>query len=444
MIPKKIEIGTGVTLSAIQTNRFKTACLTASIVLPADEILSPLNTLMLGVMEQGTKSDPSLRALNRRMDMLYDLTLYARNSRMGDLQVLGSGAYFLSPTFLPAEEDGEQIEQENVEMLADSLYAPLFESDGCFRVDYTERGKTVQIDQIRDELNNPAAYAAKRSREITFSGTPHAVSFSGTVDRVRAMTNADITRRYRELIPHAPVQFFYIGSAAPERMAERIHRALSLHTATPATDGSQKPFFPSSDGSECAKYGKVLRVEESLAVSQGKLVLSFLTGTVLSSKDLYAAMVYNEILGGSPVSKLFVNVREKKSLCYHCSTYLNVYKGYFSVFAGIRCDKKEEAEAEILLQVEAMKTGQITDAEFEAAIRALLSMYTGVYDSASAIEKFYLVRSVYGISSTPQEVRTAISHVTREDVVAFAQKVALRSVYFLRGTRACGSEEDTE
>ena len=440
MIPQKLSLGKGVTLYAIETDRFKTACLTASLLLSADSVASPMRSLLLSVMEQGTRNDPSLRALNRRMDLLYDLTLYASNSRMGDLQLIGSGAYFLNPAFLPASEDKARIEQENIDMLTDSLYAPLFCEDGLFRSDYTERGKTVQIDQIRDERNSPSAYAAMRSREITFAGTPHAVSFSGTVDQVRAFTRADLSRLYRELIPHAPVQFFYIGSSAPAEIAEKLDRTLQLGGASPATDGTLPAPVPSVPA--LADPKGVIRTEESLAVSQGKLVMTFLSGTTVASPDFYAAMVYNEILGGSPVSKLFTNVREKKSLAYQCSSYQNSYKGYLTVFAGIRCDKKDEAEAEILLQVEEMRRGHITKAEFEAAVRALLSMYISVTDSASALEKFYTVRSLYQITATPEDVCTALSKVTLEDVTAFAQKVTLRSVYFLRPTSTEAFEEE--
>jgi predicted Zn-dependent peptidase len=442
MIPQKLSLGKGVTLYAIETDRFKTACLTASLLLPADKAASPMRSLLLSVMEQGTKNDPSLRALNRRMDLLYALTLYASNSRMGDLQLIGSGAYFLNPAFLPASEDRARVEQDCVDMLADSLYAPLFTRDGFFRSDYTERGKTVQIDQIRDERNSPSAYAAMRSREITFKGTPHAVSFSGNVDQVRAITREELSQLYRELIPHAPVQFFYIGSTAPAEIAERLERALRLGGPSPATDGSLSAPMPPLPA--CNRFSDVIRTEESLAVSQGKLVMTFLTGTTVASPDFYAAMVYNEILGGSPVSKLFVNVREKKSLSYQCSSYQNSYKGYLTVFAGIRCDKKDEAEAEILLQVEEMRQGHITKSEFDAAVRALLSMYVSVSDSASALEKFYTVRSLYRITATPEDVIAALSAVTLADVTAFAQKVTLRSVYFLRPTETEALEEESE
>lgn len=444
MIPKQYDLGNGMTLSAVTTNRFKTACLTVSTAVCADARLSPQNTLLLGVLGRGSANHPTLLALNRRMDELYDLTLFARNYRMGDLQIFGSGAYFVDPAFLPSVEDGRAIERENVRMLADSLYAPLYDDNGLFRADYTEREKIVQCDAIRDEKNQPAAYAEQRSRELTFRDEPHGVSLYGTVEAVTQMTPEMLTKRYDELLPHASLRFFYVGSTEGERMAELIAESFRTKDGRPVTDGTRPCDIPPS----YTPLGAPTRYfEESLPVPQSKLVMTLSAGADLRSRDVYAAMVYNEIFGGSPTSKLFLNVREKKSLCYYCSSVLDFYKGYFSVASGIRRENRQETEAEIRLQVEEMRAGHISASELENAKRYLTSVYTSLYDSASSIESYFLSRGLYGVSTSPEETRAAISHVTLDDVVRYAQRVSLSSVYFLAGTRTgdgAGLEEDTE
>lgn len=436
MIPQVYELSKGMTLSAVTTDRFKTACLTVSAAVEADAVYAPMNTLVLGVLGRGSANHPTLRALNRRMDMLYDLTLFSRNYRMGDMQILGSGAYFVDPAFLPSFEDRGRIEEENIRMLADSLYAPLYDGDGYFRADYTEREKTVQCDTIRDEKNQPAAYAEQRCRELTFSGDPHGISFYGTVGGVSAMTREALTERYRAVFPHAPLRFFYVGSSPAERVAELIDRTFRLPNGSPATDGGMNAVLPTRYApSDCG----VRRFEETLAVSQGKLVMLFYAGADLRSEDVFTAMVYNEIFGGSPLSKLFVNVREKKSLCYYCSSMFDFYKGYFSVSSGIRCENREAAELEILRQAEEIRRGHISASELECAKRYLISVYTSLFDSASSIENYFLARGIYGVSCTPEEAKAAIARVTRDGVSAYAQRVRLLSVYFLSGTLTGGN-----
>lgn len=441
MIPKEYDLGNGMTLSALSTDRFKTASLTVSTALLADSTLSPQSTLLLGVLGRGSAKHPTLLSLNRRMDELYDLTLFSRNYRMGDLQILGSGAYFIDPAFLPPAEDKSAIERENVEMLVDSLYAPLYDENGLFRSDYTEREKTVQCDVIRDEKNNPSAYAERRSRALTFGNEPHGVSFYGTIDGVRALTRETVTRRYREVFPSAPLHFFYVGSSEGERVAELISEAFSRESGSVL----RKEIRDTVEPPQCLLDRAPTRYfEEALPVPQSKLVLTLSSGADLRSDDIFTAMVYNEILGGSPTSKLFTNVREKKSLCYYCSSALDFYKGYFSVASGIRLENRAETEAAILHEIEEMRRGHISASELENARRYLLSVYTSLYDSASSIESYFLSRGIYGVSVTPEETRAAIARVTHEDVVRFSSRVTLSSVYFLAGTRTDGGEEDAE
>ena len=440
MIPKQYDLGDGMTLTALTTDHFKTACLTVSTALLADAVLSPQNTLLLGVLGRGSAKHPTLLDLNRRMDELYDLTLFSRNYRMGDLQILGSGAYFVDPAFLPLS-DGRAIERENVQMLADSLYAPLYDENRLLRSDYTEREKTVQCDAIRDERNQPAAYAEQRSRELTFRDSPHGVSFFGTTDGVGEMTPDILTRRYHDVFPRASLRFFYVGSSEGERVAELISDCFREADGR-SQRGDVRPM--DTPPQYAPSPSPTRRFEESLPVPQSKLVLTFSSGADLRSSDVYTAMVYNEILGGSPTSKLFTNVREKKSLCYYCSSVLDFYKGYFSVASGIRLENRTETEAAILHEIEEMRRGHISVKELEYARRYLSSVYTSLYDSASSIESYFLARGIYGVSVTPEETRREIARVTLDDVVRYAQSVSLSSVYFLAGTRTDGTEEDTE
>ena len=440
MVPKYISLGEGVSLEAVQTDRFKTACLSVSSSLTASRELSPMDTLLLGVQGRGNARYETLYELNKEMDLLYDLTLFSRNYRMGDLQILGSGAYFIDPQYLPSA-DRETVAAENIAMLRESIYAPLLDDEGGFRSTYTELEKKVQTDIIRDEMREPGAYAEKRIRELTFAQEPHGVSFYGTVDGVNALTRHDITRRYREFWQNAPLHFFYVGSESPERMADLLSNALSMRSGTPDTTGA---ILHAKPAPVTPYLGATERWEETLPVSQGKLSMIFSCDTDLRSADIYTAMVCNEIFGGSPLSKLFVNVREKKSLCYYCSSVYDFYKGYFSVSSGIRVERREETEAEILHQLDEIKRGRISAAEMTAAVRFLVSIYTSLYDSASGIENYYLARRFYGVSATPEDCKAALLRVTKEDVVRFAERIRLRSVYFLRGTLNAEGEEDEE
>lgn len=71
----------------------------------------------------------------------------------------------------------------------------------------------------------------------------------------------------------------------------------------------------------------VREVTESMDVTQGKLVIGMRTGITASDPDYPALVLLNSVYGSGVTSKLFVNVREKRSLCYYASSAVVKFKG---------------------------------------------------------------------------------------------------------------------
>jgi len=162
-------------------------------------------------------------------------------------------------------------------------------------------------------------------------------------------------------------------------------------------------------------------------------VLGYRCGTVLSDSDYYAMALFNEVFGGGSTSKLFMNVREKKSLCYYCYSSLHSATGTIKVGCGIDPSGKDEAIIEIAAQLNAMKSGDISDAEIETAKRTVIAGLRQVNDSPSAIEAYTFRRILAGVDESLDDSKEKITALTKEDVIKAAQKVVLDTVYFMRG-----------
>jgi len=183
-----------------------------------------------------------------------------------------------------------------------------------------------------------------------------------------------------------------------------------------------------------------------MAVSQGKLNLGFRTDITLKDPAYYAMAVANEIYGASPISKLFMQVREQKSLCYSIGSSYDLYKGIMKVSCGIDPNAKDIACEEILHQWDRMCRGDITDEELSCAKQSLDNSYRTIADNPNAIEGFYYGRLLEGVDMTVEDCRQRFAEVTREQVAAAAQGVTLDTVYFLNGTcpDGAGEEDDDE
>jgi predicted Zn-dependent peptidase len=141
----------------------------------------------------------------------------------------------------------------------------------------------------------------------------------------------------------------------------------------------------------------------------------------------------NTVFGSGMTSKLFVNVREKLSLCYSVGSAYYGGKGIIAVAAGIDGENQETTKAEILRQLEDCQKGQITAQELEAARQTLLSSLRSIHDSPGAIEGYYATAALSGMAMDPETYMEKIRCVTTEDVVAAANTVKLHTQYVLKG-----------
>jgi len=137
------------------------------------------------------------------------------------------------------------------------------------------------------------------------------------------------------------------------------------------------------------------------------------------------------ILGGAPFSKLFLNVREKMSLCYYCSAAYDKLKNIIIINSGIEEKNREKAETEIMNQLKAIQTGDLSDDELENARKLYTNIYTGIEDSISRIEGYFLTRLLCGNDITPAEELKRLLSVSKEDVINAARKVWLNTTYFM-------------
>ena len=174
-------------------------------------------------------------------------------------------------------------------------------------------------------------------------------------------------------------------------------------------------------------------VEEQMDVSQGKLVMGFRLGECMEEPDVAAIHVFNSVYGSGSTSKLFMNVREKLSLCYYASSSYARSKGILTVSSGVETKDFRRAEEEIGRQLAAVQRGDWEDWEQEGALQAIRASLLSLSDSQGALENFYLGQIASGVEETPEELAAALEQVTKERIMAAAQTVKPDTVYFLSG-----------
>ncbi len=439
-LPDVYEVGDGIRLHVLPTERFKAGMLSVSAVLPIHPQKSPLSALLLSVLRRGCEKYPTLAQVNRRLDELYGTGLTIQNSYCGDGHVIGFCAELLDESYLPSAEDG--ILEGVLDLICQMLCHPLLDENGCLSEKYVESEKRMQCDSIRALKNHPKAFAEERMRSLLYEGEPFGTPVYGTEEQVMAVTAEELTAHWRELLSAVRFRVFYVGNTPVDRLKSALEQTLAVEQSGRPTAEWYCPHF----GRCRPPRTQTLCVEEEQPISQGQLVLGFSLDVTLRDEAQFAAcMVLNELLGMSPVSKLFVNVREKLSLCYSCSSRYHAYTGALSVTCSLDNANRERAQREILTQIRELANGSFTDEEWNSAVSSLLNVYQQLGDSPAALEGFYFGRSVAALKQTPQDCCALFSRVTRRQVIAMAKRLSPEVIYFLKGTRAGKeAEEDDE
>ena len=168
-------------------------------------------------------------------------------------------------------------------------------------------------------------------------------------------------------------------------------------------------------------------VTEYFNVVQSKMVLGFKSENYDEAPMTVMAALY----GGTANSKLFKNVREKLSLCYYCAARANRATRSLKVDCGVESENIEKARAEILRQLDLIKSGEVTDDEVRETKLALVNALKTTADSPSTLSAWYLTRILSGNLNSPDEQIQRLNAVTKEEIIKAAQSLKLDTVYVL-------------
>ena len=420
----RIRLAEGVHLTYLPARKFKTSLLSAQFVTPLRRETAGANALLAAVLRRGTVSCPDMGALSAKMDNLYDASIDYTVRKKGENQCVGFVASFLDDAFAPG---GEPILEPAAGLLGELLLRPRLQ-DGIFAEEYVSGERANLVDRIRGQINDKRSYATLRLGQLMCGEEAFGVDKLGDVEHAAAVTPGSLWERYQQLLSTAQIELYYCGSAEEERVARALKEALS---ALPVNEGRICP-----DCEVRLHAGpEPSMVEESMDVTQGKLAMGFRTGGVTCWEEEYPAMAMcNAVFGGTTLSKLFMNVREKLSLCYYASSTLEKMKGLILVSSGIEFDKFQQARDEILHQLEEIRQGNMEDWELEGTRRTMIGAHLATLDVQDRQEDFWLGQTAAGLETGIEELVAQLEQVTREQVAQAAQKLELDTIYFLKGT----------
>ena len=420
---EQIELCPGVTLRALQTNQFKTACFSVNFLRPHTRQDAALDALLPSVLLRATEHYPDIRSISSHLDELYGATFGTLVRLRGEVKLLGFYADFIEDAYVP---DGDRIFAPMVDFLEEVLYHPYTEA-GCFAERCVEGEKQNLINAIESALNDKRTYAANRLKSIMCADEAYGIPRLGYAADVESITAQALWAHYHEVLRTCRVELFYAGRLRAEEAAAAFRSVFTRKERLQpvCAETVHIPVAPA-----------VREISEEMDVTQGKLVIGLRSAITCRDAAYPALLLLNAVYGAGITSKLFVNVREKRSLCYYASSGIDKFKGVMMISSGIECSQYETARDAILAELEACKRGEISDEELESARRQVLSGLQTSLEAPVRLDEYYIGRAIEPELPDLETLMDQIRGLRREALVQAAQQLSIDTIYFLKGVGA--------
>ncbi|MDR2817140.1 MAG: insulinase family protein [Oscillospiraceae bacterium] len=413
----------GVFFSNIGGDKFKSCLILVNFITPLTEKNVCKNAVLPYMLRSGFKGCPDIIEFNKRLVDLYDASIFVDSQRAGDNQVISIGMEFISDEFV----FGEKVAEQATKLLISSIFDPVMDKNNLFDKPLFKKQQDVLRNIVLSKLNNKRAYVLNKCEEIAFEGTNCAIPPHGTLEGIEELSAEGVSENYFEFLEHASVEILYVGK---QTNAEITKESFKIAFGN----------FKNKDRFEIAlktfNFRRQLKEKtQEMEVAQAKLAILFVNSALGSTRDersKLATQLMVTIYGGSPISKLFMNVREKMSLCYSCSAGIDKIVGSLCADAGIEENNITRAKEAILSELDAMKEGRFSDQDLINAKQILRDNLKSISDSPKNLGTWYLDKALDMTHTSPEQQIELLDQISKEDLIRQAKNFELTTIYTLK------------
>ncbi|MEG0571027.1 MAG: insulinase family protein, partial [Oscillospiraceae bacterium] len=317
------ELSKGVFFNSIIDNRFKTNRISVNFIVPLDKKYVTINALIPFILRKGSRKLPDFTAFSAALENLYGASADCDIMKLGDNQVLTLSISSIDDKF--TFEKNDDLIQNLSNIIADMTLDPVIINDG-FDEKEVELEKNALIDTIEAEINEKRIYALNNTVKLMCENEPYGIPKYGYKEDVGTINSISAYNAYMRLIKTARIEIMFTGCGDYEKtysvFLERFKNIDRLQINDSIT--STHKFS-----------GSIKTKNELMSVTQSKMVIGFSSDIKEKENMLAAARLMVCVLGGTPTSKLFLNVRERLSLCYYCAARFDKYKGILLIYCGV-------------------------------------------------------------------------------------------------------------
>lgn len=251
-------------------------------------------------------------------------------------------------------------------------------SDLFFNSTFDEEESVKEKDVVKEEINmcedTPEDLCLDILAESYFGKSGLGQTILGTAKNVDSFTKDDIAEYMSK---------YY----TPTNTVIAVAGNISFDEAVKITDEYFAQYFKNSTTADIFvndKFytGNAMKVKDIEQAHIGMCMPSY----ELGSDKTVATSILNTVFGGGMSSRLFQIIREQNGLAYSVYSYVSQYKyaGAFEIYAGVNPSKRDLALECIVKEIKNLKSGGITEAEFNRGKEQVKSAFIMSQESVAS------------------------------------------------------------
>ena len=324
-------------------------------------------------------------------------------------------------------EDFETI----VDVLSDMILNPLLLSEEI------EREKGVIAEEINMYEDTPYRKVGELFETLLYEGTSLGFDIAGTKETISSFDKNTFVE-YMKKLYHPKNAVLVVAGGFKNYFPEVVSvpngkKSKKNDVFKYYLDIVEKRFLPWSAGSKIvptevqeAQSNPQIRTKYK-KTEQAHVCLGFRTFSYFDSRK-YVLSILSTILGGGMSSRLFMEVRERRGLCYYISTGRELYSDVGNVVtqAGITnsTDKVKEALKVIWGEHLRMAKGDVKDEEISKAKEAIKGrLFLSMEDSFNVASFYGNKKLLEEKVESPEQIVRRIEAVTKDEVISLAKQI---------------------
>ena len=410
-------------LHVIKTDKFKTTtvqvCFKRKLI--KEEIT--YRNMIINMLCDSTKSYPTKREMLIATEDLYELCYSGMNYISGRYNIMN-----ISVTFLNEEYTEEGMFDKSIKFLAELIFNPNVHKEHgrmLFNKSNFDMAYNTLKENIMSQKENPNLYSRIRMLENMEKDSLISYRSYGYLEDLEKIDSAKLYKYYESILNSDIIDIFVIGNVTESKAKNIISEYFKSVKTIKRT--SESHFITTK---KTRLFPKTTKEKQNL--NQSKLVMGYKIDKMTDFELRYVLNVYSYILGGGPDSKLFKNVREKHSMCYHISSTGQPLTSLLFIEAGIDSKNFKKVVSLIKKEVSSMKKGAFSNDDIIKAKITYVNSLKELEDNPSSILSLYA--GIEYLNSDDLDVRfKRINRVTKNNVVKLASKIHLDTIYLLEG-----------